>query len=80
MPQFFKGCLDGAGFLAIVEQSGQFGLNSTGHDFAHDGAQDMDGTITGWGRISRIRWLVRILGLAAEKQVAGSTGLSIGHH
>ena len=61
MPQFFESCLDGAGLLAIVEQCCQFGLCGTGYDFAHDGAQDMDGAIAGWGRIIGSRWVVWII-------------------
>ena len=48
MTEFLQADSDRAGFFAIVvEKSSEFGFGGAGQDFAHDLAQDVDGSIGG---------------------------------
>ena len=47
MTEFLQADSDRAGFFAVVEKSSEFGFGGAGQDFAHDLAQDIDGSIGG---------------------------------
>ena len=76
--EFFERNANRTGFFAIVEEGSEFGFGRTRKDFAHDLAEDADGTVRrGW----RIVWIGRLVGMrwaAAEVVIASGARARFG--
>jgi hypothetical protein len=58
-----------------MEQSSQFSFSRTGHDFTHDGAEDINGAIGHGGCCMGVRW---ITGSVAKEMIPGGAGAHFG--
>lgn len=48
MAKFFESDADGTGLSSVVEEGTKFSFSGAGNNFAHDLAENIDGTIVWW--------------------------------